>query len=102
MTVDAEGTAVFPLLCPVREYDWIDVWSCDVIYSESGIAELGCVFLTDLPGRGTETWVVTRFEPEFVIEFAARRVLAGPASCRWRCRPEPRVARRSTSRAAAR
>lgn len=69
MTVDAEGTAVFPLLCPVREYDWIDVWSCDVIYSESGIAELGCVFLTDLPGRGTETWVVTRFEPESVIEF---------------------------------
>ena len=70
MTIDADAASIFPLLCPVREYDWIDVWTCDLVYSESGIAELGCVFLTDLPGRGAETWVVTRFEPPSAIEFS--------------------------------
>jgi len=69
MTIEADAAAIFPLLCPVREYDWIDVWSCEVVYSESGIAELGCVFTTDLPDRGAETWVVTRFEPASAIEF---------------------------------
>jgi len=69
MTIDAVAADIFPLLCPVREYDWIDVWSCDVVYSESGVAEPGCVFLTDIPARGIETWVVTRFEPASAIEF---------------------------------
>ncbi len=42
MTIAADAATIFPLLCPVREFDWIDVWSCDVVYSESGVAELGC------------------------------------------------------------
>jgi hypothetical protein len=69
MTVDAPALTVFPLLCPVREYDWIDVWECEMVYSESGVAEEGCVFLTELPGRGVETWVVTRYQPARAIEF---------------------------------
>ncbi len=70
MTIDANAETIFPLLCPVRESDWIDGWSSEVIYSESGVAELGCVFLTDLGGRGTETWIVTRFEPGSAIDFS--------------------------------
>lgn len=77
-----EGTAVctgtpgeiFPLLCPVREYDWIDNWSCDMVYSLSGIAELGCVFRHD-GGWGVETWTVTGYEPDTAISFV--RVLDG-------------------------
>ena len=38
---------VFPLLCPIKEYDWIPQWRCEMIYSKSGVAELGCVFKTD-------------------------------------------------------
>jgi len=61
---------VFPLLCPVREYEWIDGWKCDVIYSESGVAELNCVFKTSFPEDGPEdTWVISRYEPPALIEF---------------------------------
>ena len=69
MTVDADAGTVFPLLCPVREHDWIDAWRCSMVYSESGVAEAGCVFLTELPGRGPETWMVSRYEPNRAIEF---------------------------------
>ncbi len=61
---------VFPLLCPVREYDWIDGWDCKVVYTESGIAEDNCVFVTSFPNEGPpETWIVIRYEPNRLIEF---------------------------------
>lgn len=59
----------FPLLCPVREYEWIERWQCEMVYSASGIAEQGCVFRTDFPGDGLETWVLCRYEPPKRIEF---------------------------------
>lgn len=77
MRLDASPERIFPLLCPVREYDWIPTWSCDMIYSESGVAENDCVFATRLPGRGPrESWVVVRYEPPLAIEFV--RSSAGP------------------------
>ncbi len=61
-SVAAPAEDVFPLLCPVREYEWIDWWSCELVYSDSGVAEDGCVFRTRL-GTG-ETWVVVRYDEE--------------------------------------
>ena len=67
----AAPAAVFPLFCPVREYDWIEGWSCELLHTDSGIAEKGCVFRTDSPsGSGRMTWVVSRYEPTQHIEFA--------------------------------
>ena len=60
---------VFPLLCPVREHEWIEEWRCDVIYSESGVNELDCVFITDDEPEGREVWVTSRYEPYDRIEF---------------------------------
>lgn len=60
---------VFPLLCPVREVDWIDGWSCEVLHTASGAAELDCVFLKDHPELGRETWYVSRHEPSRRVEF---------------------------------
>jgi len=65
---------VFPLLCPVREHDWIPHWSGELIYSDSGVAELGCVFRTTA-SAGEETWTVSRYQPPVAIGFV--RVLAG-------------------------
>ena len=63
--ITAPPAEVFPLLCPVREYDWIDGWECEVVYSESGVAENNCIFTTNVPERGGEAvWTVTRYEPE--------------------------------------
>ncbi len=55
--------SVFPLLCPVREVDWIDGWDPPLVVSSSGIAEPDCVFTT----AATPTdaiWYITRHEPE--------------------------------------
>jgi hypothetical protein len=61
---------VFPLLCPIREYDWIESWRCEMIYSDSGIAELDCIFRTSFPADGPpDTWTVSRYEPPNLIEF---------------------------------
>ena len=61
---------VFPLLCPVREGDWLPGWQCRLIYSDSGVAELGCVFSTpNPPGSAVQdraaaetTWIVTDYD----------------------------------------
>ena len=69
---EAEGSAeaVFPLLCPVRERDWVPGWEADIVYSESGVAEAGCVFRVHKHGQPT-TWIVTRYEPDtYRIQFA--------------------------------
>ena len=58
---------VFPLLCPTREYEWIDYWQCRLLYTETGFAEADCVFSTELESH--ETWVVTRYEPPEHIDF---------------------------------
>ena len=71
-TMQLNGTPeqVFPLLCPVREYEWIPTWKCTVVHSVSGVAELDCIFKTDFPEDGPEdTWVVSHYEPSKAIEF---------------------------------
>jgi hypothetical protein len=72
MLVDAPAEEVFPLLCPVRENDWVIGWEeiTTLISSESGVAELGAVFQTQQPREAPETWVITRYEPVERIAFA--------------------------------
>ncbi len=67
MVLDAPPSRVFPLLCPVREYDWIDHWRCTLAYSRSGVAELGCTFVTDFPGHGREVWTCTEYRPDKAV-----------------------------------
>lgn len=73
--VPAPPAEVFPLLCPVREYEWIASWGCEMIHSRSGVAEKGCVF-TRTDETGPATWVVSRYEPDRRIDF----VIVTPAS----------------------
>lgn len=68
--LQATPERVFPLLCPVREYDWLSHWHCEMLYSESGFAELGCVFATEFPDRfGREIWVISHYEMSSKIGF---------------------------------
>lgn len=53
---------VFPLLCPVREADWIQGWDPIVVVSETGIAEADCVFTTAAAPTDS-VWYITRHEP---------------------------------------
>jgi len=70
-TNDAPPETVFPLLCPVREADWVPGWQYTMIYSKSGVAEAGCVFTTPNDDGTQTTWLVTEYDPEkFRIGFA--------------------------------
>jgi hypothetical protein len=67
----ATPAKVFPLLCPVREADWVPGWKYQLIYSQSGFAELGCVFTTPNDDGPDTTWIVTEYDPSaFLIAFA--------------------------------
>ena len=83
----AAPAMVFPLLCPVREAEWVPGWRYRMIYSNSGVAEAGCVFITEENGRET-TWVVTEYDAErFQIGFVW--VDPGMVATRIRIRLEP-------------
>jgi hypothetical protein len=56
---------VFPLLCPVREGEWLPGWEYRLLYSHSGVAELGCVFATPNPDGSEKTWVVTHYDSRY-------------------------------------
>jgi hypothetical protein len=71
---------VFPLLCPTREYEWIEPWECELLRSDSGFAEANCVFRTGVLTDGVEdVWVVSHYEPSKRIDFVrfdGRRVMS--------------------------
>ncbi|MHC1728334.1 MAG: hypothetical protein AB9866_20415 [Syntrophobacteraceae bacterium] len=52
---------VFPLLCPVREKEWVDGWDPLEIYTHSGFAEKDCVFTTG-EENPESIWVITNFD----------------------------------------
>lgn len=60
---------VFPLLCPVREAEWLEGWEARMIHSASGRAEPGAVFTTLGPDGGDWVWVVSRHEPAEAVQF---------------------------------
>jgi hypothetical protein len=61
---------VFPLICPVREADWLDDWEYKLVYSESGLAEKGCIFTTQHAGEPETVWIITRHDSQAgIVEF---------------------------------
>ena len=70
LTISALPEAVFPLLCPVREAEWVPGWQYRLVYSQSGVAELGCVFTTPNDDGSETVWIVTGYVPPERIEFA--------------------------------
>ena len=72
--IEAPPEAVFPLICPVREGEWLEGWaeSCELIWSVSGVAEPGCVFRTLEPSRPETIWIITDHDPDRGIVVFAR------------------------------
>ena len=69
-TINAPPKIVFPLLCPVREAEWLDGWKYEMIYSKSGLAEEGCIFSTPGDGEVDTVWIISRQDKEnHLIEF---------------------------------
>jgi len=66
---------IFKLACPVREDEWLPGWPeiREIIYTESGFAEMGCVFKTKSMAHlmGPATWVNNIFNPSEKIQYSA-------------------------------
>ena len=61
-TINAPPDTVFPLLCPVREAEWLDGWRYTMLFSRSGLVEEGAVFSTPADGEADTVWIVTRHD----------------------------------------
>jgi len=62
ITIDAAPDTVFPLLCPVREGEWLPGWKGKPIFASRGVAEENGVFATEHPGQEETIWFVTRHD----------------------------------------
>jgi len=90
--IEARPASVFPLLCPVREAEWLDGWidELELVHSASGLAEDGCVFRTRVPGRPETVWMITRHDPvQRLVEFF--RVTTGLVATRLSIEVEARA-----------
>lgn len=65
----APPEAVFPLLCPEREKEWLPGWDARMIHSATGVAERGAVFET-AHAAGRTLWLVAEYDPPRRIAFA--------------------------------
>jgi hypothetical protein len=61
-TLIAPPDQVFPLLCPVRESEWVNGWHPRLVVTTSGLAELDCVFVTP-SGPQDAIWIITHHDP---------------------------------------
>lgn len=83
----AAPSKVFPLLCPVREADWIDGWKPVLVLSESGRAEQDCVFVTDAKVHDS-IWYITRHDPSrYFVEMVKITPLVTACKLTIRVRP---------------
>ena len=86
----ADPSRVFPLLCPVREVDWIEDWDPPVVYSHSGIAELDCVFVTEAAPHDA-IWYISQHEPESgFVEMI--KISPGVTACKLSIQLQPTAA----------
>jgi hypothetical protein len=71
----APPPAVFELLCPVRETEWVNDWRPKLVLTESGVAEPDCIFIT--PGIPEDAmWLMTKYDRE-AFELEIIKVIPG-------------------------
>ena len=66
ITLNASLDKVFPLFGPIKEKEWADGWSPEIVYSKTNLLEEHMVFKTKAHGHGETnyTWIVTKYMPE--------------------------------------
>lgn len=58
------ASKVFPLLCPVRESEWLEGWKANVVHSLSGYVEQDAVFTTAHKSGSMTMWTVTHYDAD--------------------------------------
>ena len=67
--LDGKAGDIYPLLCPVREYEWLPGWSCTMAYAVSGAAEKDAVFHTVEAFGKKAVWTLITFQPDLLVEY---------------------------------
>lgn len=60
-------SSVFPLLCPVKEVDWVPGWQPNLVVSDSGFMEKNCLF-TESESDKEAIWIVTQYEKDRLVD----------------------------------
>jgi hypothetical protein len=67
--ISAPPEEIHPLLCPVREYDWIEGWKCQLVHCPRGRNEEGVIFYEKMSTpfllgsmRGKTKWITILFD----------------------------------------
>ena len=62
-TLQGTPAEIFPLYCPVKEALWCEGWDPVVVFTESGVVEKDCVFITE-DGPAQAAWYVTEYDAD--------------------------------------
>ena len=62
-TINGSLNEIMPLYCPVRELDWCENWNPTAVYSNSGLVEKDCIFITS-HNETDIVWMVTAYDIE--------------------------------------
>lgn len=62
-TINGTIEDIMPLYCPVKELDWCENWNPKAVYSNSGLVEKDCIFIT-AHGKEDIVWIVTNYDIE--------------------------------------
>lgn len=62
--LEATPERVFPLLCPKRELEWLPGWEYEMVYSQSGYNEAGCIFRTSRQYGFEVIWTCDEYDPK--------------------------------------
>ena len=67
--IEAPIEKIFPLVCPVKEYDWIKGWKCKLVHCPNGVNEEGVIFKEKLSApflmrnsNGMTTWTTILYD----------------------------------------
>lgn len=60
-TINGKKEEIMPLYCPIRELDWCENWNPKIVYSNSGLVEKDCIFITP-HGESDMVWIVTDYD----------------------------------------
>ncbi len=93
--LEAKPEVVFPLLCPVRECEWVAGWDPPLVLSTSGVAEEDCVFTTH-DRQGSALWIVTDHDPR-AFQLRMYKIVPGLVVTRLDIRLRPDGRRRTSA-----
>jgi hypothetical protein len=66
----AKSKEVFSLLFSVQQLEWIPRWEYEMIYSQSGFTEEGCLFKTKALFDNEIIWIATKWDTKnFIANF---------------------------------